>query len=125
MNRSQMSPHPLVQLDPEAADQSLHTDSYQSGGSQPTDPAPRLPQPQADGQNDGAAADYVAGQTMRMFDQKSRPGLLPGDQEQVPGISRPNRIGHAEAKRRHDGAQEQQPERGAHRQQGPTMQPSG
>ena len=53
----------------------------------------------------------------------ARARLLPVDEQQVPGVSRPERIGHADAKRGDNRTQAKQRQRETDREHGPAVQP--
>src|SRR5262249_6447836 len=94
-----------VELDAEAAEQALHDDTDQSHHAEPGKAPAHPGSPQANGQDNRAKADDVAGEPVRVLDDKAWTRLAPANKEQMRGVGGPDRIGHADAKGGDDGAQ--------------------
>ncbi len=110
-----------VEFDAEAAEQTLHDNAAQRRQSEPADFAAGVDEQSPDREDDEQDADDIAGEAVRVFDEEAGAGFAPVDQEQMPGVSRPNRVGHADAERR-DHRPEREQAHGRHdRQDGPAV----
>ena len=125
MKCCQIRPEESVQAHAQPTKHSLGDHSQKSNDPKPAERAPRPCKPRSDGQRDGRGADDVPGQPMRVFNDEARARLLPVDEQQVPGVSRPERIGHADAERGDKAANHEQQGGRDNTEDRPDVNPTG